>query len=126
MRKIAFIIAAIIALCVGIIGIFIPFLPTTPFLLIAVFCAGKSSQKMHKWIMEHRVFGRHLRNYFEGKGVERRVKCLALVLLWVTIGCGVLAMKESSFGRIAALIAGVGVTIHIMLLKKRETIKIDK
>lgn len=73
-------------LVLGAIGIILPILPTTPFLLAAAACYYKSSSRMHKWLLNNKWFGEYIRNYKEGKGIPRKTKATALIVLWVTIG----------------------------------------
>jgi hypothetical protein len=75
-----------ICLALGAIGIILPILPTTPFLLAAAACYYKSSPRMHKWLLNNKWFGEYIRNYKEGKGIPRKTKATALIVLWTTIG----------------------------------------
>lgn len=74
----------------GIVGIFLPLLPTTPFLLLAVWLFSRSSPRLAKWLMDHPLFGPPLRDWREGGAISRRAKIsavllmsLALIYLWV-------------------------------------------
>jgi hypothetical protein len=78
--------AGTICLVLGAIGIVLPILPTTPFLLASAACYYKSSSKMHKWLIHNKWFGEYIRNYQEGKGIPIKTKIIALTVLWVTIG----------------------------------------
>jgi uncharacterized membrane protein YbaN (DUF454 family) len=75
-----------ICLTLGAIGIVLPILPTTPFLLAAAACYYKSSPRMHKWLLNNKWFGEYIKNYKEGKGIPKKTKVTALTVLWVTIG----------------------------------------
>ena len=79
-------IAGTICVVLGAIGIVLPLLPTTPFLLAAAACYYKSSEKMHRWLLNNKWFGEYIRNYQEGKGLTKKTKITALTVLWVTIG----------------------------------------
>jgi uncharacterized membrane protein YbaN (DUF454 family) len=78
-------IAGTICLVLGAIGIVLPILPTTPFLLAAAACYYKSSDRMHSWLLNNKWFGEYIRNYTEGKGLPMKTKIIALSLLWITI-----------------------------------------
>jgi uncharacterized membrane protein YbaN (DUF454 family) len=78
-------IAGTICVVLGAIGIVLPILPTTPFLLAAAACYYKSSEKMHRWLLNNKWFGEYIRNYTEGKGLTRKTKITALTVLWITI-----------------------------------------
>jgi len=74
-----------ISIVLGLIGIFLPLLPTTPFLLLAAYLYSKSSVRYYNWLMNHRRLGPFIRNYREGKGIPLEVKISALTFLWITI-----------------------------------------
>ena len=101
----------------GLVGIFLPVLPTTPFLLLAAVCYARSSQRFYDWLLNNRWFGEYIRNYREGKGVHLRHKVSALVLLWGTIGAAVLVWVHNGWVRALLLVIAVGVTIHLVQLK---------
>jgi uncharacterized membrane protein YbaN (DUF454 family) len=79
-------IAGTICVVLGAIGIVLPILPTTPFLLAAAACYYKSSERMHRWLLNNKWFGEYIRNYQEGKGLTKKTKITALTVLWITIG----------------------------------------
>jgi len=73
----------------GILGIFLPLLPTTPFLLLAAACYIRSSEKLYNWLMNNKWIGRYIKNYLEGKGIPLKSKVLSISALWITIGYSV-------------------------------------
>ncbi|KPL75786.1 YbaN family protein [Levilinea saccharolytica] len=101
----------------GLVGIFLPVLPTTPFLLLAAVCYARSSQRFYDWLLNNRWFGEYIRNYREGKGVHLHHKVSALVLLWGTIGAAVLLWVQNGWVRALLLVIAAGVTIHLVQLK---------
>lgn len=104
-------------LALGIIGIAIPLLPTTPFLLLAAACYLRGSERMHKWLLNHRWFGEYIRNYQEGKGIPLKAKVMAISLLWITIGVSAFLFINNIWIRIILIAIAVGVSIHIISLK---------
>ena len=70
----------------GVVGMFLPILPTTPFLLLAAACYARSSDRFLHWLLYNRFFGAYIRNYREGRGMPRSTKILTLVALWLTLG----------------------------------------
>ncbi|MBU4293630.1 MAG: YbaN family protein [Actinobacteria bacterium] len=116
-KKILLIVAGTFFIGIGIIGIFIPILPTTPFILIAASLYARSSQKLYKWIINNKVFGRYIKNYREGKGIPLIIKISAIALLWITIGCSALFAVEILFIRIIMVLIALGVTVHIACIK---------
>ena len=74
----------VIAVVLGVIGIFLPMWPTTPFLLLAAACFVRSSERLYTWLIEHRHLGCYVRDYMSGKGIPLRAKQVSLTLMWVT------------------------------------------
>ena len=110
----------------GIIGIFVPILPTTPFLLLAAACYMLSSERCYRWLINDRIFGAYVRNYIEGKGMPVKTKMFTVLLLWLTIALTVAFAVENMVVRIILLCVAVGVTAHIALIKKRKVKDIQK
>ena len=81
-----FFIAGTVSLAFGTIFIVVPLLPTTPLLLLALACYGRSSKRMTRWVLTNKYFGNYIRRYKEGKGIPLKTKILALAALWITIG----------------------------------------
>jgi len=104
----------------GIIGIFIPLLPTTPFLLLAAACYMRSSERSYQWLINNRIFGAYIRNYMEGKGMPVRIKIFTILLLWLAIGLSITFGVQNIVIRIVLICLATGVTVHIGLIKKRE------
>jgi uncharacterized membrane protein YbaN (DUF454 family) len=104
----------------GIIGIFVPILPTTPFLLLAAACYMRSSERSYRWLISNRIFGAYVRNYIEGRGIPIRIKILTILLLWLTIGLTVTFGVQNTIVRIVLICVAIGVTMHIILIKKRK------
>ncbi len=101
----------------GIIGIFVPILPTTPFLLLAAACYLRSSQRFYNWLLGNRFFGAYVRNYLQGRGMPRKVKIATIFLLWLTISCSIIIAVQVLVVRVILLIIAIGVTVHILLIK---------
>jgi uncharacterized membrane protein YbaN (DUF454 family) len=106
-------------LAIGIIGIFTPILPTTPFLLLAAFCYLRSSARFHRWLMNNRVFGGYIRSYTEGRGIPLKVKLFTIALLWVTIGISIW-LVANMIVTIVLLVVAVGVTLHIAFIRRKK------
>ena len=119
LKRLLLIAIGTICLAIGVIGIFIPILPTTPFLLLAAACYLRSSQKFHSWLMNNRLFGTYIRNYTEGKGIPIKVKAFTIALLWVTIGISIWLAANWIVTSILLIIAA-GVTIHIIFIRAKR------
>jgi uncharacterized membrane protein YbaN (DUF454 family) len=115
--KYLLIIAGTIFLGFGIIGIFLPILPTTPFLLLAAACYARSSKRFYNWLMNNRWFGTYIKNYREGRGVPLKVKVFTISLLWITILASVFFIISNFLIEIILIIIAIGVTIHILTIK---------
>jgi uncharacterized membrane protein YbaN (DUF454 family) len=117
-KKILLITAGTFFVALGITGIFIPILPTTPFILLAATLYSRSSQKFYEWIINNKIVGIYIKNYRAGKGVPVIIKILTIGLLWITIGCSVLFAIDIIFIKIVMIIIAAGVTVHIAFIKK--------
>lgn len=106
-----------LAVILGIIGIFLPLLPTTPFLLLAAFCYAKSSERFYTWLLTNRLCGKYIRNYRAGLGMQLSHKIFTLLLLWLTIGFSVLRIVTGTWVKLALLLIATAVTIHLIALK---------
>ncbi len=115
--RLIFIISGFISTGLGTIGIFVPVLPTTPFLLLAAYLFARSSDRFHIWLLTNRLFGTYLRNYIEKKGIPLKVKIMTLILLWTTILYSVFAVIDNLYIRILLIIIAVSVSIHISMVK---------
>ena len=100
----------------GVAGIFLPLLPTTPFLLAAAFGFGESSPRFHRWLTGNRYLNSYLENYRSGCGVPRKIKARSLMFLWGTLAVSALLVHEWWYWGLLAAV-GVGVSIHLVMLK---------
>ena len=106
-------------LCVGlgILGIFLPVLPTTPFLLLAAAAFAKSSDRAYHWLLTNRWFGSYITNYREGKGIPLRVKITSITFLWITILASAIFFVDNLYIKILLILVAIGVTTHIVSVK---------
>ena len=111
------IVAGTISLTLGAIGILLPILPTTPFLLLSAACYLRSSERMHKWLLGNRWFGEYIRNYQEGRGIPLKTKIVAMAFLWVAIiYSAFFALNEILIAQVALLLIALGVSVHLIRL----------
>ncbi len=101
----------------GIIGIFLPLLPTIPFLLLAAACYARSSKRFYNWLLTNRWFGNYIRNYRERKGIPFKIKILSISFLWIAIGYSAIFIVHILLGRIILILIAIGVTIHILSIQ---------
>lgn len=116
-QRYLFMAGGIIAFGLGMLGIPLPLLPTTPFLLLSAWFFARSSERFYTWLINHRYFGKTIRNYREKGGVALGVKIWAIALLWITIGISATFAINSWWVRGLLLVIAIGVTIHISSLK---------
>lgn len=83
--KIFLAILGCVALVLGIVGIFVPLLPTTPFLLLAAALWVRSSPRLYEWLITHRYFGEYIRNFRENRAIPMRAKIISIALMWGTM-----------------------------------------
>jgi uncharacterized membrane protein YbaN (DUF454 family) len=112
--------AGTLSLAIGLVGIFVPVLPTTPFLLLAAACYLRSSQRFYNWLMNSRFLGNYIRNYIEGKGLPLRVKLFIIILLWATISLSIWLVANTVV-TVILLIVAVGVTLHIIFIRTKAS-----
>lgn len=110
-------------LCVGLgtIGIFLPVLPTTPFLLLALYCFAKSSKTWHDWLVNNKLLGKYLRVYTNNEGLTTTAKVRAIVLMWLVMGSTIIFFVNPIWLKILLTIIGICVTIHLLMIKKNDT-----
>ena len=106
-------------LCValGVLGMFLPVLPTTPFLLLAATCYARSSERFYHWLVTNRWCGEYIRNYREGRGIPLKQKAVTILLLWLTIGSTAWLAISQWWVRLILLGVAIGVTIHLVKVK---------
>ena len=102
-----------LSLGTGVIGMFVPLLPTTCFLLLAAWCFGRSSPRLHHWMYHNRWFGTYLRDYRSGLGIPRAVKIGSLAILWATIGATVVFAISTTWIRVLLIAIALGVSAHV-------------
>ncbi|MGQ0539225.1 MAG: YbaN family protein, partial [Gemmatimonadaceae bacterium] len=114
-RRYALLICGTLSLGLGLIGVFVPLLPTTCFLLLAAWCYARSSPRLYDKLLTARVVGPYLQRYRDSRVIPPRVKVAALVMMWITIGYAVLTYPNLAV-RLTLLAIAVGVTIHLQKL----------
>lgn len=103
-----------IAVVLAILGVFLPLLPTTPFLLLASACFARGSTRMHGWLLNNRVLGKYLRDYEQGRGIPRKGKITAVALLWVSLAYSMYRFNSSLLLQALLFVIGVAVTTYLL------------
>jgi hypothetical protein len=115
--RLLLVIAGTLSVGLGILGIFVPVLPTTPFLLLAAACYARSSERFYGWLLNNKWFGNYIRSYLERKGIPLKVKVLTITLLWITIGSSAAFAVQSFVVRLILALIAIGVSIHILCIR---------
>lgn len=115
-KKYALISAGLASTALGVAGIFIPLLPTTPFLLLAAACFLRSSDSLYEKLTTHRILGEYIRNYSERRAITLKTKITAIVLLWLSIGYSVIYIINLIYVKMILLVIAACVTAHLVSL----------
>ena len=110
-------IGGFILLGIGVLGMFLPLLPTTIFFLLAAWCFARSSERFHYWLHHNRFFGKYLANYRTKGGMTRGSKIFSITFLLVGISVSVLFLTDNLYIRILLAAIAVGVTWHLLAIK---------
>jgi uncharacterized protein len=108
--------AGMICVGLGALGILLPGLPTTPFLLLAAYCFARSSEHFHSWLLNHRWFGSYVRNFEEGRGMTRPAKASTLLVLWLSFGVTIVVFVPVVWGQVSMFLLAVAVSAYILRL----------
>lgn len=115
--RVLLMVAGTVCLCLGAVGIFLPILPTTPFLLLAAACYMRSSERLHKWLINNRWFGEYIKNYQNGRGIPKKTKIVALTFMWIAILYATFfVVDEFLIAQIVLLLVAAGVSVHLIRL----------
>lgn len=109
-----------LALVLGVVGIVLPLLPTTPFVLLAAACFANSSPRFHDWLLTHKFFGPIIRNFKSGRGVPRKVRNNTIILIWLTMSISMIIIANI-WSTVLLVTIGLSVTIYLLRLPSYET-----
>lgn len=105
-----------ISVILGVIGIFLPLLPTTPFLLLAAACFVRSSPSFYQWLIEHPRLGGYILPYLSGTGIPKKSKVATIALIWISMGLSAWLVVPILWGKLALFFIGLCVTVYIYRL----------
>ena len=108
-----------ISIVLGVLGIFLPVLPTTPFLLLAAACYVRSSESFYSWLISHPVLSKYILAYLDGRGIPRKAKRYTLITMWLTMGLSMLVVPLWQV-RILLLCTGFAVSTYIWRLPEPD------
>ena len=116
--RIFLIVIGCVSLALGVLGIFLPMLPTTPFLLLSAAAWFKASPALYEWLLNHKVFGEYIRNYREHRAIPLRVKIVSVSLVWITIGyCIFAVVNKWWWAQVLMALLAIAVSWHILSFK---------
>ena len=115
--KFLLIFSGTISLILGILGIFLPLLPTTPFLLLTATLYFHGSTKCYNWLMNHRILGTYIKNFRENRAIPRKVKIVSISMLWITILSSAWFFVPYIWVKILMIVIAILVTQHILSFK---------
>ena len=118
--RILFLISGIILVVIGVIGIFVPLLPTAIFLILASMCFVKGSPKANKWLRNHKILGVYIKNYQDKSGLTFKAKVFNIILLWLMILTSAYFFTNELYIRLLLLVIATGVTVHLVLVKTKK------
>ena len=103
-----------ISVVLGVLGIFLPVLPTTPFLLLAAACFVRSSPRFYQWLVEHPRLGGYILHYLNGEGIPVRAKVIAISMIWLTMGLSAWLVIPLFWVKMLMFSIGFAVSIYIL------------
>ncbi|MBO7221190.1 MAG: YbaN family protein [Alistipes sp.] len=122
--KIFLIIIGCISFGLGVAGIFLPMLPTTPLLLLSAALWVKASPKLYEWLINHKVFGEYIRNFRQHRAIPLRAKIISVTTVWLTIGYCIFAVVDKWWwAQVLMALLATAISWHILsfaTLKKKS------
>ncbi|MFR9564575.1 MAG: YbaN family protein [Rikenellaceae bacterium] len=109
-------ILGVASLALGVIGIFVPLLPTTPFLLLSAALFLRSSPRLYSWLMRNPTLGEYIINYRENRSMPMRAKCTSVSLVWISILYSEIYIIDQWWLRVVLTLLAVAITWHILSL----------
>jgi uncharacterized membrane protein YbaN (DUF454 family) len=116
-KRALLLVVGIISIGFGVLGIFVPLLPTTPFLLLSAYCFIRSSDRLYNWLIGNKFLGHYIHNYIENRAIEPRVKWFTIALLWISILTSVVTLSLALWIKVLLVAIAVGVTVHVLRLR---------
>mgnify|MGYP001212007398 FL=1 len=122
-KRIILLSAGVLCVFIGVIGIFLPIIPTTPLLLLASACFYRSSERAHQWLINHKWFGKVIRDYQNGQGISFKTKLFAVSVIWISIGMTAVVVLSTSYLRVILLTIATVVSLYILSLPTKSEFK---
>jgi uncharacterized protein len=116
LKKAIYIIVGSISLAAGLVGVFLPVIPTTPFILLSAGCFLRSSERLFQWVVSNETLGPTIQNYHEGKGITKNTKIRAIVMMWLTISLSVYFFITNTYLIALLYVIAIGVSVYLFKL----------
>jgi len=124
--KYLYIFLGLLFLVLAVIGIFVPVLPTTPFLLLTAFFFLRSSERLYQWLLSHKVFGPYLHNYIRYRAMTIKAKRAAIATLWLSLAISIYLVNKT-YVDIILIVIGISVSCYILSIKTlHKAVETDK
>ena len=115
-----YLVSGFLLVAIGMIGIFLPLLPTTIFLILASACFVKSSPKANEWLRNNKYLGPYLKNYQDKAGLTIKSKIFTITFLWLSILVSAFFLTNEFYIRVILLAIAVSVSIHLIMVKTKK------
>ena len=123
MKKILLVILGSICLGLAILGVFLPVLPTTPFLLLSAALYARSSQKLYDWLLNHKIFGEYIRSFREDKSIPLNIKILSISTMWLVMLYSIFFVVNEKW-YLQVMLGGFALGVSIYILSFPTKIKV--
>jgi len=119
MKRIVLIVCGFLALAIGFVGVILPVLPTTPFVLLAAICFSAGHNKIGDWLRKNRIFGPYIENYRTKQGLSIPRKIASIFFVWAGLTISMVMVRTVwAYALLGAV--GVGITIHLLMIKTKR------
>ncbi len=112
--KTLFIMAGFLSLGLGILGIVLPLLPTTPLILLAAACFVRGSDRLYQWLLHNKWFGKYIRDFRAGRGIPLKAKVVGITVLWLSLGFSIIFVVDFIPARV--ILFGIGAFFTWLIL----------
>lgn len=122
MKKVLLIVAGTVCLVLGGVGIVIPILPTTPFVIVAAICFSASSPKVYNKLLKMKFFGEYIENYKSKTGISTKTRLASIAFLWAVLGLSAIFVTKTYVYFILGAV-GIGVTVHLLTIRRKKPVE---